>query len=118
MMKIKYTTIAVTSMEESIKFYRDILGLTVDRQFKPMPGLTITFMKGEGESIIELIESEETRKSPGMIAVGLEVKDMNATIKDLKSKGAKIIQEPTPISNGILAFVEDPNGVHVAILQH
>ena len=100
-MKIKYTTIAVADMDESIKFYTEIMGLKIDKQFNPRPGLNITFMKGEGESIIELIEflenpqnPAENPQKPGLIAVGMEVEDINTTVKELKSKGAKITKNP------------------------
>ena len=83
-------------------------------------------MKGEGETIIELIENAENSQDPlekpqkpGLMAVGIEVEDINTTVKELKSKGAKITQEPTPIKIGKLAtFLEDPNGVRIALIQH
>jgi lactoylglutathione lyase len=123
-MKVKYTTIGVVDMNESIKFYKDIMGLEINNQFNPYPGMTITFMKGEGEGIIELIEilenpqNPENPPTPGLMAVGMEVEDINTTVKELKSKGAKITQEPMPISAGTLAFLEDPNGVRIALIQH
>ena len=82
-------------------------------------------MKGEGESIIELIENVENPKNaeeiplkPGLIAVGMEVEDMKKTVKELKSKGAKFTMEPiqTPVEN--LTFIEDRNGVRIALIQH
>lgn len=124
-MKIKYTTIAVEDMEESIKFYEEIMGLEIYKQFNPRPGLNITFMKGEGESIIELIENvenpnnvEEIPLKPGLIAVGMEVEDMKKTVEELKSKGAKFTMEPIQTPVEILAFIEDPNGVRIALIQH
>ncbi len=124
-MKIKYTTIAVEDMDESIKFYREIMGLEIYNQFNPRPGLNITFMKGEGESIIELIENVENPKNveevplkPGLIAVGMEVEDMKKTVEKLKSKGAKFTMEPIQTPVEILAFIEDPNGVRIALIQH
>lgn len=117
-MKVKYTSILVADMNESIKFYTDIMGLEKHDQFKPNPGLTITFMKGEGEGIIELIEDVENPQETGLTAVGIEVEDIHTKVKELKSKGAKITMEPIPISAGTLAFVEDPNGVRIALIQH
>jgi lactoylglutathione lyase len=117
-MKVKYTTILVADMDKSIKFYTEVMGLEKNNQFNPNPGLTITFMKGEGEGIIELIEDVENPQETGLTAVGIEVEDINKTVKELKSKGAKITQEPTPILVGTLAFLEDPNGVRIALIQH
>ena len=48
----------------------------------------------------------------------MEVEDINTTVKELKSKGAKIIQEPVLITVGFLAFLEDPNGTRIALIQH
>ena len=124
-MKVKYTTIAVADMDESIKFYTEVMGLEIDKQFNPRPGLNITFMKGEGESIIELIENVETPQNPaenppkpGLIAFGMEVEDMKTTVEELKSKGAKFTLEPIQTPVEILAFLEDPNGVRIALIQH
>jgi lactoylglutathione lyase len=124
-MNVKYATIAVADMEESIKFYTEVMGLEVVQQFNPFPGLTITFVKGEGETIIELIENSENSQDPleqpqkpGLMAVGIEVEDVDTTIKELKTKGAKITQEPIKIKIGKLAFIEDPNGVRIALIQH
>ncbi len=115
-MKIKYTTMIVKDMDESIKFYTDVMGFEVDSQHNPHPGLSITLLKGEGETMIELIENAE--EEPGLHAFGFDVEDINATLKELKSKGAQVTMEPLPITVGTLAFIEDPNGVKIALIQH
>jgi lactoylglutathione lyase len=48
----------------------------------------------------------------------MDVEDLNTTIQELKSKGAKIIMEPVKITVGSLAFIEDPNGARIALIQH
>lgn len=115
-MKIKYTTMIVKDMEESIEFYRDVMGFEIDSQYDLGPAGAITLLKGEGETMIEIIENPTDE--PGLFSVGMDVEDVNATVKELKSKGAKITMEPTPITVGILAFLEDPNGVRIALIQH
>jgi lactoylglutathione lyase len=118
-MKVKYATIAVADMEESIKFYTEVMGLEIDNQINPYPGATITFLTGEGEAMIELIENVEEPQKPGLLAVGMEVKDVNTTVKKLKSKGAKITRGPTQVADGtIIAFLQDPNGVQIGLIQH
>ncbi len=115
-MKIKYATMIVNDMDESIKFYREVMGFEIDSQYDLGPAGTITLMKGEGETMVELIKNpvDET----GLFSVGMDVEDINATVKELKSKGAKITIEPMQITVGILAFLEDPNGVRIALIQH
>jgi len=115
-MKVKYATIIVADMDESVKFYTEVMGLEIDSRHNPFPGLTITLLKGEGDAMVELIKN--TDNEPGLFSVGMEVEDMNTTVKELKSKGAKITQEPVPITVGTLAFLEDPNGAKIALIQH
>jgi lactoylglutathione lyase len=115
-MKIKYTTMIVKDMDESIKFYLDVMGFEIDSQYDLGPAGTITLLKGEGETIVELIKNPTDE--PGLFSMGMDVEDINATVNELKSKGAKITMEPMPITVGILAFLEDPNGVRIALIQH
>jgi lactoylglutathione lyase len=115
-MKVKYATIIVEDMDESIKFYTEVMGLEIDSRHSPYPGLTITLLKGEGDAMIELIKN--TENETGLFSVGMEVEDINTTVKELKSKGVKITQEPVPITVGTLAFLEDPNGAKIALIQH
>ena len=96
-MKVKYATIIVKDMDESIKFYTEVMGLEIDSRHNPFPGLTITLLKGEGDAMIELIKN--TENETGLFSVGMEVDDINTTVKELKSKGAKITREPTANNN-------------------
>jgi len=115
-MKIKYATVIVKDMEESIKFYTEVMGFKVDSQYDLGPNGKITLLKGEGETMIELIKNPVNE--PGLFSIGMDVKDMETALKKLKSKGAKVTMEPVPITVGVLAFIEDPNGVRIALIQH
>jgi lactoylglutathione lyase len=115
-MKIKYTTMIVKDMDESIKFYREVMGFEIDSQYDLGPAGAITLLKGEGETMIEVIENP--RDEPGLFSIGMDVEDLDTTLKEIKSKGAKVTMEPTPITVGVLAFIEDPNGVRIALIQH
>ena len=66
--------------------------------------------------MIEFIKNLENEI--GLFSVGMNVKDINTKVKELRSKGAKITMEPIPITVGTLAFLEDPNGVKIALIQH
>ena len=103
-------------MEKSVKFYTEVMGFEVDSQYTPQPGVIITLLKSQGDTMIELIKNKENEI--GLFSVGMEVEDLNTTVKELKSKGAKITMEPIPITVGTLAFLEDPNGAKIALIQH
>ena len=115
-MKVKYATIIVHSMEESIAFYSEVMGFEVDSQFKPLPGVVITLMRGQGEAMVELIENRAYET--GLYSVGMDVEDLPGTVDRLKAKGAKVTMEPVPTLVGSLAFVEDPNGARIALIEH
>lgn len=114
--QVKYSTMIVKNMEESIKFYTDILGFRVDSQFNPQPETKITLLKGKSELFIELIENKTYE--PGLYCMGMDVKDLKGTLGELKSKGVKITMEPVPTLVGSMAFMEDPNGVRIALIEH
>ena len=115
-MKVKYATIIVQDMEESVKFYTEAMGFEIDSQHKPVPGVVITLMKTKGDAMVELIKNPTD--DIGLYSVGMDVEDLNTTVKELKSKGAKITMEPVPTTVGRLAFCEDPNGAKIALIQH
>ena len=116
-MTIKYATIIVNDTEESIKFYTEVMGFKQDSQYlPPIPGTKITLMKGKGETMFELIENKAF--TPGTYSTGMEVDDINAVLADVRTKGAKVILEITPISVGSMAMIEDPNGARIVFIQH
>jgi lactoylglutathione lyase len=115
-MKIKYTTMIINDMDESVKFYTEVMGFEIDSQYHLGPAGTITLLKGDGDAMIELIENKENET--GLFSVGMDVQDINTTVNEFKSKGAKITMDPVPITVGTLAFLEDPNGIRIALIQH
>jgi lactoylglutathione lyase len=56
-MKIKYTTLIVNDMEESIKFYTEVMGFEIGSQYDLGPAGNITLLKGEGETMVEIIKN-------------------------------------------------------------
>lgn len=114
--RIKYSTMIVRDMEESIRFYADILGFEQDSQYKPLPGTTITLMKSKGETMVELIESKDFKV--GYYSIGMEVDDLAGTIAEIEKRGGKITKGPARTLVGSCAFLEDPNGVTICLIHH
>ena len=99
-MKIKYTTLIVKDMDESIKFYTNVMGFKIDSQYDLGPDGAITLLKGEGETMVEIIQNPVNE--PGLFSMGMDVEDLETTLEELKAKGAETM-EPTPITVGTLA---------------
>jgi lactoylglutathione lyase len=103
-------------MDESLQFYTEVLGFEIERRFNLGPAGAITLLRGEGETLIELIQNPTD--SPGLYSIGMDVADLASEVAALKVKGAKITMEPIKITDGLLSFVEDPNGARIALIQH
>ncbi|MGB9936703.1 MAG: VOC family protein [Methanobacterium sp.] len=122
-MKVKYTNIAVENLDESVKFYTDVLGFEENNRFNPENGVTIAFLKGDGDSMIELTEGMENldpnmKGQNGLFMVGLEVSDMDKTARELQGKGVQFTRGPIDTPNGTkIAFFKDPQGVQIELIQ-
>ncbi|MGI6104775.1 MAG: VOC family protein [Raoultibacter sp.] len=113
---VEYSTMIIENMEESVAFYQDILGFEVVSVHELGPAGRITLMRGQGGAMVELIES--TNYEIGLYSVGMDVDNLAETLEQVRSKGAKVTMEPMKTSVGSMAFIEDPNGVRIALIEH
>lgn len=114
-MRFCWSTITVKDMEESLKFYQEIVGLPLEKRFKAGPGVEIAFL-GDGETKIELIHNEQIKDiSFGQnISLGFEVDSVDEMMKTLKEKGIEIHSGPfQPNPHTKFFFVLDPNGLKI-----
>lgn len=125
-MRILHTMLRVKNLDESLKFYCEVLGMRLIRR-KDYPGgeFTLAFV-GYGEeaeeAVIELtynwgVDHYEIGNGYGHIALGVE--DIYGTCETIKSLGGKVSREPGPMKHGstVIAFVEDPNGYKIELIQ-
>jgi len=106
-------------MEESIRFYRDIVGLSVRRKISAWPNIEIVFM-GDGGDEVELIHNprmnNETMGSG--LSIGFETASLEDMMKFVQSKGIKIESGPFQPNQYVRFFnVRDPNGLRVQFIQ-
>ena len=125
-MRMLHTMLRVGNLEESLKFYCDLLGMKLLRR-KDYPGgeFTLAFV-GYGDeadhTVLELtynwgVEQYNLGDAYGHIAIGVD--DIYATCESIQERGGKIVREPGPMKHGstVIAFVEDPNGYKVELIQ-
>jgi lactoylglutathione lyase len=107
-------------MEESLEFYKEIVGLKENRRFPAGPGVEIVFL-GEGDTLIELICNEH-KKDVAMgsdISLGFEIDSAEDKIAELKEKGIAIHSGPiSPNPQTKFFFVLDPNGLKIQFVEH
>ncbi len=119
-MKFCWVTLNVVDMGKSLEFYKDVVGLPVDRSLKPNDKMEIVFL-GAGETKVELIydPSSEPRRFGEDISIGFEVESLDRMMDSLKARGIKIEGgpfQPNPMVRFI--YVLDPNGAQVQFVEN
>jgi lactoylglutathione lyase len=118
--------IRVGNLEESLKFYCEVLGMKLLRQKEyPEGKFTLAFVGYGPESeqaVIELtynwgVDQYDIGTGYGHVALGVD--DIYSTCEAIKTKGGKVTREPGPMKHGlsVIAFVEDPNGYKIELIQ-
>jgi lactoylglutathione lyase len=125
-MQLLHTMLRVGNLEESVKFYTEVLGMKLLRQKEYPDGkFTLAFV-GYGDdsdhTVLELtynwgVEKYNLGDAYGHIAIGID--DIYGTCEEIKTRGGKVSREPGPMKHGstVIAFVEDPDGYKVELVQ-
>ncbi len=125
-MKFLHTMIRVTDLDESIKFYTEVMGMKeLERFDNEEYRYTLVFVGYENQpdaSTIELTynwdtDSYEMGTAFGHLAIGVE--DIYTACDKIKALGGNITREPGPLKGGTthIAFVKDPNGYQIELIQ-
>lgn len=126
-MRLLHTMLRVTDLERSIAFYTDKLGMKVLRkQDYPSGEFTLAFI-GYGDeathTVLELTYNWDQRTyqqgdAYGHVAIGVD--DIYGLVEKMKQDGIKVNKEPSPMKFGgkeVIAFVEDPDGYAIELIQ-
>jgi len=119
-MKFCWSTLMVKDLDESLKFYQDIIGLNVSRRFNAGPGVEIAFL-GDGETKIELICNKSIKNVDlgHDISLGFIVNSVDEMITFVKSKGIAIQGEPfQPNPHTKFFYILDPNGLKIQLVEN
>jgi lactoylglutathione lyase len=119
-MKYLHTMVRVTDIDQSLRFYRDALGLREVRRHESAGGrFTLVFLAAPGDegAQVELTfnwdpEQYGTGRAFGHLAY--EVEDIYAACARLAEHGVTINRPPR---DGRMAFVRSPDGISVELLQ-
>ncbi|MFE0023525.1 VOC family protein [Amycolatopsis sp. NPDC059021] len=98
-------------LEASTAFYRDTLGLAIDKEF---PGGTVFFL---GHGSLEIVGSASTGPSPD-VALWIQVRDLPATLAGLATRGVTPVREARREPWGLdEAWIADPDGTRIVLVE-
>ncbi len=126
-MKIDHLGIAVRSIDQSLGFYSEALGLMcTSRETVEEQGVQVA-MVPLGECHIELLEPTSgdspvgrfiERRGEGLHHICVEVEDVTETLEHLKKSGARLIDETPRMGAGRrkMAFIH-PSSAHGVLIE-
>ena len=101
--------------ERSHRFYRDVLGLAVHREFGPPGHRGLVFFAGQG--LLEVSGSSGGAR-PGPVQIWLQVRDVHAEHDRLLAAGVTVTREPRQEPWGLIeTWIEDPDGVRIVLVE-
>lgn len=124
-MRILHTMIRVKDLDISIAFYETCLGMQLlKRKDYPHGEFTLAFMGYSEEGpTLELTYNWDGRSydlGTGYGHIAIAVDDIYAFCKAVEEKGGKVPRAPGPMkgSTSLIAFVEDPDGYKIELIQN
>lgn len=129
-MRILHTMLRVGDLQRSIRFYTEVLGMTLLRTTeRPEQKYDLAFLgygRNPEHAEIELtynygVARYELGTAYGHIAIGVpEVAATCAAVRDKAAAlGGAITREPGPVKGGttVIAFITDPDGYKIELIQ-
>ncbi|SFN46186.1 lactoylglutathione lyase [Izhakiella capsodis] len=126
-MRLLHTMLRVGDLQRSIDFYTRVLGMRVLRQSENSEyKYSLAFIGYSDESkgaVIELtynwgVSCYELGTAYGHIALGVD--DVTSTCDRIRKAGGNVTRDPGPVKGGttIIAFVEDPDGYKIELIEN
>ncbi|HET6466084.1 MAG TPA: VOC family protein [Nitrospiria bacterium] len=120
--KLLHTRMRVNDMEETLRFYRDILGLEVAERHRSPRGSELAFLKTpNSDELIEICSfpaSGRVQVQEDLVHLAFEVDDLDQIIAHLKEKGISITDGPTVTSSGNrFCFIDAPDRYEIELIE-
>jgi len=125
-MRMLHTMLRVGDLNQSIKFYSDVLNMKLLRKHDYPDGKFSLAFVGYGDekdhTVIELTHNWDTSsydKGNAYGHIAIEVDDAYAACDAVKQSGGKVVREAGPMMHGttVIAFIEDPDGYKIEFIQ-
>ena len=120
--KLLHTRMRVNDMEETIRFYVDVLGLEVVERKRSPRGSELAFLRvPNSDELIELCsfpDSGTVEVQEDLIHLAFEVDNLDEAIAGLRQKGVKITDGPTITSSGSrFCFIDAPDRYEIELIE-
>src|ERR1700712_5088069 len=124
---LDHVGIAVTDLAAALAFYREGLGLEIEAPEEVASQRVRAHFLPVGEAKLELLEATAPdspiakytdKRGPGLHHITLRVDDIRAALAQLKSRGARLIDEqPRPgAEHSLVAFIH-PSSAHGVLVE-
>jgi catechol 2,3-dioxygenase-like lactoylglutathione lyase family enzyme len=102
-------------LDRSRRFYRDVLGLAVYREFGPAGDPGVVFFLGSG--FLE-VSGHGSGIAGQSVMLWLQVRDVRAEYERLSAAGVRTLSEPRTEPWGLIEmWLEDPDGVPIVLVE-
>ncbi len=124
---LDHVGIAVSDLQASLAFFRDVLGLHVEMSEEIASQKVRAHFLAAGQSTLEVLEATAPdspigryleKRGPGMHHVALRVDDIAAALAHLRSRGIRLIDERArPGAEGALVAFIHPSAAHGVLVE-
>lgn len=125
-MRFAHVMLRVRNLEESIDFYTNVLGMSIQKRMENSEyKYTLVFL-GYGDisnhTVLELTYNWGDHEYDHGNAFGhlcMQVDDVYKACDDVKAKGGIVTREAGPLKGGtqIIAFIKDPDGYSIELIE-
>ena len=99
----------------SRRFYQDVLGLAIYREFGRADNPGVVFFAGPG--LVE-VAGRSAGSSGQSMMIWRQVRDVRAEYERLAAAGVRILREPAAEAWGLIEmWIEDPDGVRIVLVE-
>lgn len=120
--KLLHTRMRVSDLDETIRFYTNVLGLEVIERKTSPRGSQLAFLKvPNSDELIELTSfppSGPVKVQEDLIHLAFQVDNLDDAIAALNAQGVPITDGPTKTSSGSrFIFIDAPDGYEIELIE-
>ncbi len=104
-----------SDLDRSRRFYRDVLGLAVYREFGPPDDPGVVFFLGSGFLEVSGLAAGPAGRS---VMIWIQVRDVRGEHVRLAAAGVPVVRAPATEPWGLIEmWIEDPDGIRIVLVE-